>query len=633
MCQKKFGTYKQNKHTMSKLLIKSGKGQLSLTKSRKYIGLKTVDNTVNELPIKAERYKHLGGFSVVTLNDTSTTSLNAQLDDLRGMEAVSVGTHIYHTPGSDRPIVPNGNIAVIFDAPITEKKLDALLSKYALIVLDTREENTYILQVTAASPNPIKVAMALQKLKNIKLAEPDFDTTLDNYAYAAPRDGLMPHAWHLQNNGSIPDTNWLVKKGADAKVVEAWRRLDGLGANTITIAVIDNGFDTSHPDLANKIYKPFDLWNQSANLLQGDSRFTHGTPCASVALGTSNGVGMVGAAPNARFMPLSGTSFELSSTEQMFNYCIQNGADIISCSWGTTEQQFGLNSLKEAAITKAARQGRAGKGCVICYAAGNENLEYVNYYATHPDVICVAASTSKDVHAEYSNRGPQVWICAPSNGDWPITAARAWWDTGDDGQTGEYRYWMDGKSRGNQFKHFGGTSSATPLVAGICALILSANPNLKASEVKDILKVTADKIGNPNDYYNGRSVRYGWGRVNADKAVAEAIRRKSGLASPPTPLTPNSPFKPSQTAYPSSGFGVQIGSYSDAVNARKQADAIEVTWKRPTFVYVSVDAATKKMIYRIVVGAFATLAEANALLLQLKNKGVVGIVKDLKTLK
>ncbi len=617
---------------MGKLLIKSGKGQLVLTKSKKYVGLKTNSQQVTDLPVKAERYKHLGGFSVVTLNDTTTTPLNAQLDALRNMDEVSVGTHIYHTPGSDRPIVPNGNIAVIFNAAISAKKLETLLAKYALDVVDAREGNTYILKVTAGSPNPIKVAMALQKLKNVQLAEPDFDTTLDNYAYMAPKDGLLPHAWHLQNNGSIPDNPWMVRKGADAKIVDAWKRLGGFGSTTLTIAVIDNGFDTKHPDLTGKIYRPFDLWSQSSNLLQDDSRFTHGTPCASVALGASNGVGMVGVAPNARFMPLSGTSFELSSTEQMFDYCIQNGADIISCSWGTTEQQFALNSLKEAAITKAARQGRGGKGCVICFAAGNENLEYVNYYGTHPDVICVAASTSQDVHAEYSNRGAQVWVCAPSNGDWPITAARASWDQGDDGQNGEFRYWMDGKSRGNQYKHFGGTSSATPLVAGICALILSANPNLSAAEVKDILKVTADKIGNPNDYYNGRSVRYGWGRVNADKAVAEAIRRKTGTV-PPVAPTPNNPFKASQTTYPASGFGVQVGSYSDAMNARTQADAIETTWKRPTYIYMSVDAATQKMIYRIVVGAFATLPEANALLLQLKNKGVVGIVKDLKTLR
>ena len=616
---------------MAKLLIKSGKGQLVLVKSRKYVGLKTQNDDLASLPIKERKYRHLAGFQIVTLPSEKQSPLNAQLDTLRENPLVALGTHVYHTPGSTRPIVPNGEIVVVFSKPLTKSAFAKLLAKYALNIVETRDNNTYILAVSAQSPNPLKVAMALQKLKNISWAEPDFDTTLDNYAFAVPKDNLMSHAWHIQNLGAIPDNTWSIRKGADAKVMDAWRRLDGLGASSITIAVIDNGFDASHPDLKDKIVKPFDLWNQTANLLQGDARFTHGTPCASVALGASNGVGMVGAAPNARFMPLNGTSFELRATEQMFNYCVQNGADIISCSWGTTEQQFGLNPLKEAAIAQAARQGRGGKGCVIVFAAGNENLEYVNYYSTHPDVICVAATTSQDVHADYSNRGPQVWVAAPSNGDWPITAARAWWDAGETDQTGEFKYWMDGKSRGSQYKHFGGTSSATPLVAGICALILTANPNLSAAEVKDVLKVTADKVGDPSAYVNGRSLTLGWGRVNADKAVAEAIRRKSGSGAAPTPAT-NGVFKASQTTYPSSGFGVQVASFSDANNAAKQANTLELQWKRTSLIYISVDAATQKMIYRVVLGTFGNAAEANTFLAQLKAKNISGLVKDLKTM-
>ena len=80
--------------------------------------------------------------------------------------------------------------------------------------------------------------------------------------------------------------------------------------------------------------------------------------------------------------------------------CAKNGADIISCSWGTTNHNYALNSLKEQAIARAAREGRKGKGCVILYAAGNEGYDYVNLYGTHPDVICVGASDSKD---KYSN--------------------------------------------------------------------------------------------------------------------------------------------------------------------------------------------------------------------------------------
>jgi hypothetical protein len=76
-------------------------------------------------------------------------------------------------------------------------------------------------------------------------------------------------------------------------------------------------------------------------------------------------------------------------------------------------------------------------------------------------------------------------------------------------------------------RNFGGTSSATPLAAGIAALVLSANPGLSSDEVRDVLRATADKIGSGYDA-QGFSQRFGYGRVNAAKAVAEAKRRASG---------------------------------------------------------------------------------------------------------
>ncbi|MBK6901386.1 MAG: S8 family serine peptidase [Saprospirales bacterium] len=88
---------------------------------------------------------------------------------------------------------------------------------------------------------------------------------------------------------------------------------------------------------------------------------------------------------------------------------------------------------------------------------------------------------------------------------------------------------------GDRYMHFGGTSGATPIVAGICALMLSVNPDLTSREVKQILKDTADKVGSPSEYVNGHSLRFGYGRVNADRAVAEAIRRKSQGSGTSTP--------------------------------------------------------------------------------------------------
>ena len=102
-----------------------------------------------------------------------------------------------------------------------------------------------------------------------------------------------------------------------------------------------------HPDLIGNVVKPFDFWTQSSTLSQDGHGFTHGTPCAGVALARENARGIVGAAPNAKFMPLSGTSFDWRTTEDIFNYCTKNGADIISCSWGSTDPRFALNSIKK----------------------------------------------------------------------------------------------------------------------------------------------------------------------------------------------------------------------------------------------------------------------------------------------
>ncbi|MBL7791164.1 MAG: S8 family serine peptidase [Saprospiraceae bacterium] len=621
---------------MSKLTIQSGKGEITLRKSQSLVGLKTTETREADEQAdytEKEVLKNLGGFNIVKLN-TEGTTVDDKLDEVRNREEVEVGTHVYYAEGSNRPLVATGEIYIVFAAGVSEDEQRIVLQEYSLQLVERRAADRVIARVTPASPNPFKVAMALKQVSLVKVAEPDIDTPLTEYEFVAPSDDLLGHEWHLLNNGFVADTNYRLKKGADAKVVDAWKRLGNMGSSSITIAVIDNGFDTTHPDLRQKVVKPYDLWSQSTELPQGDSRFTHGTPCASVALAASNGAGIVGSSPNSRFMPLNGTSFSDRATEQMFDYCIKNGADVISCSWGTTDPTFRLNTLKEEAIARAARQGRNGKGCVIVFAAGNEDLEYLNYYAAHPDVIAVSASTSQDQHASYANRGREVWVCAPSNGDWPILAARAWWDEGLSGESGNYKFWRDGRSRGQYYKHFGGTSSATPLVAGICALILSANPDLKASEVKEILQKTADKIGDPSEYTNGHSLRFGYGRINADKAVAEALRRKEGAAPvveiSQTVSAGKGLFRFDVKRQNPQGWGVQIGAFYDYGNVLIQAEKLQRQFGEA--VIVNINELNGKTVYKVVVGAFASQADALSLQKRMKDAGVGGFAKNLAEL-
>ncbi len=622
---------------MSKLTIRSGKGHLVLKKSRSLVGLKPrkEKDLARRAYVKDKKYKNLGGFQVVRLN-RDRTSLDDKLDEVRRKREIETGTHVYYVEGSKRPLVPTGEVYIIFQESSSEAEQLATIAEHKLELVERRDEQTVVVKVTPKSSNPIKVANQLQKTELVKHAEPDLDTYVDSYEeFIEPDDTLLDHQWHLSNPGFVVDANWRLTKGADAKVLDAWKRLGNMGSSQISIAVIDNGFDLSHPDLQHKVHKPFDLWTQSSRIEQGDPRFTHGTPCATVAVAASNGNGIVGAAPNAKFMPISGTSYSLRATEQMFEKCIENGADVISCSWGTTDPAFDLSPLKEAAITKAAREGRNGKGCVICYAVGNEDLDYVSFYAAHPDVIAVAASTSKDQHASYSNRGREVTISAPSNGDWPIIAGRANWDEGVSWESGEFKYWRDGQSRGNRYKHFGGTSSACPLVAGICALILTVNPDLKAREVKEILIKTADKIGNPSEYVNGHSVRYGAGRVNADRAVAEAIRLRDGggttVEVEENITTGRGLFRFNVQKQEAKGWGVQIGAFAEYGNVLIQVEKLQSQFDSP--VIVNINELNGRTVYKVVVGAFSSKTNARNLHRRMQEAGVNGFLRNLKDLK
>jgi subtilisin-like proprotein convertase family protein len=184
---------------------------------------------------------------------------------------------------------------------------------------------------------------------------------------------------------------------------------------------------------------------------------------------------------------------------------------------------------------------------VIVFAAGNANHDIDDPprsrdgFAIHPDVIAVAASNSRDRRSHYSNFGQAIWICAPSSGAGGVGIVTTDRRGSSGYQSGDY----------TTVERFGGTSSATPLVAGICALMLSVNPDLTAVEVKEILRDTAVKIDPQGAAYsNGHSRFYGYGRVDAHRAVLAARDRRT-----PTGITelkfeshPNRPIPDHQQA-------------------------------------------------------------------------------------
>ena len=377
------------------------------------------------------------------------------------------------------------------------------------------------------------------------MAEPDLATPGKLSAFTLPADTLLAHQWHLRNTGVLNGSTTGLKAGADARVLAAWEAAESLGAPSVIVAVIDDGFDLGHPDLSGsgKVVAPWDFTRNSndpqpefnPNYPYFDPEYDewqgdwHGTACAGVAVGGANGSGILGAAPACRLMPVRwGPNLATSQVVGWFDYVRLQGAAVVSCSWGAAARVFPLSTQVAEAIARCATEGRDGKGCVVCFAAGNENGDIqapdgskLNGFAIHPDVIAVAACTSRDERSNYSNYGDAIAVCAPSSGagGYGIVTSDVMGTFSRNGQQYESGY-----SPGAFTASFGGTSSATPLVAGICGLLLTIDPSLTAVQVKSLIQDTARKIGPANSYNaNGHSRQFGYGCIDAAAAVGNLL--------------------------------------------------------------------------------------------------------------
>ncbi|CAH0999819.1 hypothetical protein LEM8419_01113 [Neolewinella maritima] len=609
---------------MKEWTISSPAGRLHLHKSASLVGLKR-DGSQESATASDAVLSELGGFELVRLPEA--VDIDRALDDIRERDTVRVGTHVYTAGSDDRPVVPTGLIYCQLAPGVGEAESQRVFESLHLDTLERRADGTVVLSVTSRSRNPLHVASALEQLAMVQTTTPDIDVPLDQY-YTAPRDGLFAEQWYLDNSGSVPNVpHFPLKPGADARIRAAWSRLGSLGSDRITIAVIDNGFDLEHPDLRGKASHALTVHSNQATVPRGSAYGDHGTPCASIALAPANSLGIVGAAPNARLMPLHGLTYSSYLTERMFSHCVSRGANIISCSWGTIDSRYRPGRYHELAVRKATTEGRGGKGCIVLFAAGNEGRDYLNYYCQLPGVIAVGASTSNDTHPAYSNRGRGLSVVAPSDGGWPVLAARASWDTGISGADGAKKYYVDGRDRGPHHKHFGGTSSATPLVAGICALMLSANSELTAAEVKAVLERTADKIGSPASYdASGYSEQFGYGRVNAERAVVEALRLR-GLDTAPAAPPPLVELRVADRAR--SGYGLQIGAYRNQDGVVQLSKQLRQTLDLP--VLISEEQGAGSTLYKLILGQFDTADEARAQLPRVRAAGYPGFVRELAT--
>lgn len=503
---------------------------------------------------------HLEVFAV------SPNQLDAAMAIVRASQNVTFASHVYQIQNSPGTHVYLGDqITIQFAAWVDLAKIKTITATLNLVedkpVVGL--PNTFVYLVSKqATENPVKITNRLQALSEVLAAEPNIIILQE--PHYRPRDTLYSQQWYLNNNGGN-----LTATSSHIAVEKAWDITRGV--RSVVVAVVDDSLDLNHPDFqgSGKIVAPRNLKDKNSLPLPSEKEPSHGTACAGVAVAEENGTGIVGVAPGCALMPIRTTGFlDDESIEQIFDWAITKGASVISCSWGASAVYFPLSLRQRAAITRAATQGRNGKGCVILFAAGNANrpidgtinernwakdvlsgdTKWLSGFAVHPDVIAVSASTSLSKKAAYSNWGANISVCAPSN-----NAPPGMWL-----QTTGYVYTMPaiatslpglgvlttdqlgaaGYDKSDFTNDFGGTSSATPVVAGVAALVLSANPDLTAQQVKTILQETADKVVDPDSDpqlgykegtydANGHSQWFGYGKVNAFRAVQAAVTQRA----------------------------------------------------------------------------------------------------------
>jgi len=278
------------------------------------------------------------------------------------------------------------------------------------------------------------------------------------------------------------------------------------GSN-ISVAIVDDAIERTHPDLGASLWintgdnntngldddgngyiddiNGFDVGSIDNNPNPPSTAYDHGTHVAGIVGARSNnsiGVASIGFSVKLMCVKSTISSTSITNGYDGIVYAAVNKADVINMSWGGTGSSVTAQNIIDYAYSQ---------GCILVAAAGNSDVNTPFYPAAYNNVISVAATTSSDTKASFSNYGTWVDISAPGNNIYStfVTA-----------------------SYGNK----SGTSMASPMVAGLCGLMLSLNPSLTQADITNCLLSTADNINAMNPSYIGQ---LGSGRIDAQAAM------------------------------------------------------------------------------------------------------------------
>lgn len=369
----------------------------------------------------------------------------------------------------------------------------------------------------------------------VRACYPVMQQPVDWHGPYAPRptDSFFENQWPIEQRQADGS-----RTGVDLNVRAAWLHATGAG---VLLAIADVGVELAHPEFAGRVgaapHFNFDSQTANGNPVGTSATWAHGTQVAGLAAASLNKDRMVGVAPHAQLAGwvIHKTNSTLVSDERlmdMFQYA-SNGVAVQNHSWGHVGLgQNGLTLLENLGISNAVVHGRNGLGVVMVRSAGNDRERGANAnddgYSADPRVIPVAAVRMDGRATAYSEPGACILVAAPS-GDASV---------GLDGLLTTDLLGTRGVNQLNFFPPFedmnnyvwgslgfSGTSAAAPQIAGVVALMLSANPGLSYRDVQQILILAsrhfdfADPDLRPNGAGFLVSHNVGFGVPDAGEAV------------------------------------------------------------------------------------------------------------------
>jgi subtilisin-like proprotein convertase family protein/subtilisin family serine protease len=569
-----------------------GGEKLPLTKSANEFVVRATPERLEQAGITDTRKLSPHSAKITTTEDQLATAMELARN-------IATTDHAYYEEETGKEFLVTDRVLVTFRDALEPAKVDEFAGRFGLVLQEKYSDRDYLFQLTEhTGMSPIELVVELTENEPmVETAENDLNYRATLYQpLAMPTDPSYPRQWHLHRHLEDPAFD----PRASARCEEAWQILETFGNFDVVVGVTDDGCKLDHLDFdspgkfagwgyfrGDRLIVREDIDAQPSEMYKTGSN--HGTSCAGVIAGEADAVLTVGSAPGCRLLPIQWESdgpFLLISDSKLLtalNY-LADKVDVVSNSWGSSPSSLHATVVVNRISELAASGGRRGRGIVFLWAAGNENCpiqhtssvdvpyddgwqwnadgsrtwigvsttrQFRHNLADQSGVMYIAALASNAQRSHYSNYGPGISLCAPTNNVHEYRRLTVV-GLGITTTTG---------AGGGVTSSFGGTSSATPLTAGVAALTISANQDLTGAQVISVLKQTASRdlsfagyARTPSASYDANtswdvspvapfdsgdftdigvpegawSPWFGHGRVDAAAAVAEARRLAGG---------------------------------------------------------------------------------------------------------